>query len=269
MLCYFCIYLAFCSANIGDWAASKQHIDDLMANVRSFGIPLTGPLEDFSLYLTGVYHQGMGQLDHALHIFGDDKFSLLASKSLNTTSADQLHMDISLLAALNKLWILQDSARQDTYANNSLIDELRPFCENHASKDIQTAFNLVLATVATNPPAQLFQVKNYLRSALQGATVTANTQFLCITLNVMCSRFFSNVIGDQAEKSAMAASTQASNSGNVLWKSVADGMLANCYEVQGKSEKAQATLAQAQHYAERAVQSASAYKPRNGAAGGA
>jgi len=99
----------------------------------------------------------------------------------------------------------------------------------------------------------MYDVKGYLRAALHGAGVTANTQFLCITLNVMCSRFFSNVVGDQAEKSAMAASTQAANSGNALWRSVADGMLAQCYEVQGKNAMARDTLAQAQVFAQKAA----------------
>jgi len=88
---------------------------------------------------------------------------------------------------------------------------------------------------------------------LSGARTTANTQFLCITLNVMCNRFFSNVVGAQAEKSAMAASVQAMRSGNILWRSVAEGMLAQCYEVQGKHTEAQATLEQAQSFARLAL----------------
>ncbi|KAL5319804.1 hypothetical protein ACEPPN_012862 [Leptodophora sp. 'Broadleaf-Isolate-01'] len=253
ILCYFRVYMAFCSAGLGDWPETKRYIDDLRATARSFNILPTGALEFLAMYLTGVYHQGMGDLDLALNIFQEAKFALPAAKSSITTSADQLHRDISLLAALNTLWILQDSARQDSSMNTTLIEKLRPFCETHPSRDIQTAFNLVVATVPTNPPAQMYVIKNYLRAALGGASATANTQFLCITLNVMCSRFFSNVVGDQAEKSAMAASTQATNSGNILWRSVADGMLAQCYEVQGKKELAQETLQQAQYFAQKAA----------------
>ncbi|KAL2068094.1 hypothetical protein VTL71DRAFT_16192 [Oculimacula yallundae] len=257
ILCYFRVYMAFCSAGLGDWSETKRHIDDLMSTSRSFDIAPTGPLEILALYLTGVYYQGIGDLDRALDIFQDAKFALPAVKGSITTSADQLHRDISLLAALNTLWILQESSRQDFNKNTALIEKLKPYCEHHPSIDIQTAFNLVWATVPTNPPAQVYQIKNYLRAALGGASATANTQFLCITLNVMCSRFFSNVVGDQAEKSAMAASTQATNSGNVLWRSVADGMLAQCYEVQGKKELAQQTLRQAQYFAQKAAPASS------------
>jgi hypothetical protein len=54
----------------------------------------------------------------------------------------------------------------------------------------------------------------------------------------MRSRLFENVIGEQALKSAMAAAKQAQRSGNVLWQSVADGMLAQSYEVQGHHQQA-------------------------------
>ena len=46
------------------------------------------------------------------------------------------------------------------------------------------------------------------------------------------------MVGEQALKSALAAARQAQRSGNLLWKSVADGMLAQSYEVQGQREVA-------------------------------
>lgn len=245
--------MAFCSAGLGNWPETKRYIDELKSTAHTFSITAEGPLEILAIYLTGVCHQGIGDLDTALTVFQEPIFDLPAARGSITTSMEQLHRDISLLAALNKLWILQNSTRRDLSVNTALIEKIRPFCENHPSKDIQTAFNLVMATVEITPAAPTYVVKNYLRAALGGASTTANTQFLCITLNVMCSRFFSNVVGDQAEKSAMAASTQATNSGNILWKSVADGMLAQCYEVQGKHELAQETLKQAQYYAQKSA----------------
>ncbi|KAK2628468.1 hypothetical protein QTJ16_001571 [Diplocarpon rosae] len=254
LLCYFRVYIAFCSAGAGDWLETKRYIDQLKTTAQRFDIPLTGTLDHMAVYLTGLYYQGIGELDSALKVFQGDRFCLSTAKSNSATLTDQIQRDLSILAALNILWILQDIPRQDLSRNVSLIERLRPFCEGHPNKDIQTAFNLILATVPTNPPTPVFVIKDYLRKALDGAKDTANTQFLCITLNVMCSKFFANVVGDQAEKSAMAASTQASNSGNVLWKSVADGMLARCYQVQGKTELAQRTLEEAQINAQKASQ---------------
>lgn len=260
LLCYFRIYMAFSSAGAGDWLEVKRYIEELNTTIKTFGIPLEDTLDHLTVYLTGVYHQGIGELDQALEIFHDKKFELSTAKNANATLTDQLLRDLSILAALSKLWILQDPPRRNTSQNGELMDKLKPLCESHLNTDIQTAFNLIAATVPTNPPPATFEVKNYLRLALKGAMITANTQFLCITLNVMCSKFFSNVVGDQAEKSAMAASTQATNSGNVLWKSVADGMLSRCYQLQGKGDLAEKILFEAQSNAQKALRGSSSYK---------
>jgi len=247
--------MAFCAAAVADWPTVRTHINKLRATAKNLEVSLAGPLGTLALYLKGVYYQGTGDLDEALQVYQDKKFDLPqeAQASPNISSADQVELDISLLAALNTLWVLQDTERKDPSNNTTLIARLEPFCGNHPNKDIQTAFNLIVATVETNPPAQLFKIKNYLRLALEGAQYAANTQFLCITLNVMCSKFFSNVVGAQAEKSAMAASVQAKKSGNVLWRSVADGMLAQCYEVNGKKSEAESTLDKAQRLAQQAL----------------
>jgi Cohesin loading factor len=255
IMCYINCYMAFCAAAVTDWSTAKSHIDKVEATAKDLDVPLVGPLGSVLVYLTGVYHQGTGDLDTALEIFQDKRFDLPseAAKVNPRNSADQVERDIALLAALSSLWIQQDGHRKNPSRNTSLISILQPLCKNHPNKDIETAFNLVMATVETDPSAPLFQVKNCLRAALSGAQTTANTQFLCITLSVMCNRFFSNVVGAQAEKSAQAASVQAQKSGNILWRSVADGMLAQCYEVNGKASDASYTMDQAFKLAQMAL----------------
>ena len=253
ILCYFHIYMAFCAAAVADWAGMKIYLNKVKATSTSRDVPAAAPLENLALYLKGVYHQGIGDLNMALDVFQDAKLNLSYFQKSDLGLASSVARDISLLAALNTLWILQHADRQDPNINSALIAKIEGACEHHPNKDIQTAFNLVVATVNVNPPAPLFKIKTYLRAALSGAQTTANTQFLCITLNVMCSKFFANVVGEQAEKSAMAASVQAKKSGNGLWRSVADGMLAQCYDVNGKKEEASKTFEQAQRFANEAL----------------
>lgn len=62
-----------------------------------------------------------------------------------------------------------------------------------------------------------------------------------------------NVVGAQAEKSAMAASAQAQRSGNMLWMSVADGMLGHCFELNGKPVEAKITMDKARGMAGKAL----------------
>jgi hypothetical protein len=253
ILCYFRIYMACCWAGLANWTETKRYIDDLRSTVRKFEVPLTGPLGHLTLYLDGIYHQGIGDFDAALQIFGDAKLNLTTAKGTASTTAGQVERDTALLAALNTLWILQDKERRNYDNNSIMMEKLKPLCVNHPNLDIRTAFHLSGATIEKNPPLQLIDIKSSLRAALDCAQSTANTQFLAITLCVMCSRFFNGVLGAQAEKSAKAASVQATRSGNALWQSVADGMLAKCYEVQGKKEDAQTTWAAAYKFSDEAL----------------
>ncbi|KAF4628076.1 hypothetical protein G7Y89_g10079 [Cudoniella acicularis] len=238
MLCCYRLHFACCAAALSNWAEVKRHVDEVEPITKKFEITLSGPLQSLALYLTGVYHQGRGDHGIALKIFQDQRFDLVPAKGSNSTSSDQVERDFGLLAAINSLWILQEPSRKNIETNTALVAKLQPFCEKHLNKDIQAAFNLITATVSTNPPTQLFLIKALLGAALEMAKSTANTQLLCIILNIMCNSFFVNVVGSQAEKSAQAAFIHANKSGNVLWKGVAFGLLAQCLEVQGKPTEA-------------------------------
>ncbi|KAH8821552.1 cohesin loading factor-domain-containing protein [Xylogone sp. PMI_703] len=248
--CYYTIYIAFCAAAKADWVSLRKSLDDIKNGPKKLDISLTGSVGLFVTYLTGVYYQGIGNLERALKIFEGAEFVLPQADTSPLRSIDKVEHYLAILAALNVVWILQERGRQDTDNNAALLARLELLCANHPSQDIRTAYNIVMATVNTNPPAQLFKLKTYLSAALNGAKSTANTQLLCITLSVMCNRFFTNVVGEQAEKSALAATLHAQKSGSTLWMSVADGMLAQCYDVQGKKAEAHSRYQEALRYAQ-------------------
>lgn len=245
-MCYYQMFMGFYAAGISDWKQVKLHIDQLRSTARQFDFTLPGPLDCLALYLTGVYYQGSGDLGAALRIFQDPRLSLNQSKM---TATSKIEGEFSILAALNTLWILQTPGHQNVAKNVATLAMLEPICEKHPNLDIQTAFQLVQATIPNNSPNPLFSIKKYLSAALTGAKKTQNTQFTCIVLNVMCVRFFSNVVGPQAEKSAAAGQVQAQKSGNLLWQSVSDGLMAKCYDVQGKKQEAAVTMASAEKFA--------------------
>ncbi|CAG8962054.1 hypothetical protein HYFRA_00005096 [Hymenoscyphus fraxineus] len=248
IMCYYQLYMAFYAAGISDWHQVKLNIDQLRSTARNFDFALPGPLECLALFLTGVYYQGSGDLSTALRIFQDPMFSLNHNHG-KTTSTSKIEREFSIIAALSALWILQTPSLQNTANNTATLAMLEPICDKHPNLDIQTAFRLVKATILTNPPVPLYSIKTLLGAALSGAKKTQNNQFICIILNVMCSKFFSNVVGEQAEKSAMAGCVQAQKSGSLLWRSVADGMLAKCYDVQGKKGQAAQRMAMAEKFA--------------------
>jgi hypothetical protein len=207
----------------------------------------------FALYLAGVYHQGTGDLETALLLYEDCRLDLGANLS-ETGGRKPAKMEVCILAALNRIWILQAPTYADTVTTSTLIEQLRPVCKNHQDHDIRAAFDLVLATVTTSPPASMQTVKQSIGLALGNAQKTNNVYCLSIALSAMRSQLFENVVGEQALKSAKAASAQARRSGNLLWMSVADGMLAQSQEAQGQFQAARATEEGATRFANLAFQ---------------
>lgn len=223
--------LGLLSAAHCQWATVKGHMDKLDELLTDESQPM---LRLLSLYLTGVYHQGIGELKTALDIFQGDGFAGPLGRVHGLKAGEQ---EIALLAGLNRLWIMQHDSCRNDQDTVDLIEQLQPVCNTHWNIDLRTAWHNVMAALVTEPPQQLNQQKQHIQAAMGGSKVTNNIVGAALTLCIMRSRFFENVIGDQALKSARAAAKQAQRSGNVLWQSVADGMLAHSYDVQGQREE--------------------------------
>jgi hypothetical protein len=193
-----------------------------------------------TLYLEGVLYQGTAALEKATAVWKDERFETDWSGAPKPTGS-RIASELSILAALNRLWIMQEPTQTDDGEMAELVDLLRPICEDNPDQEIRTVYNLVLSSIRMNPPLSINQVKRHIQQSLSGAQQTSNTQYLSIALNIMRCRLFENVVGEQALKSAKAGSAQARKSGNVLWMSVADGMLAQSFEMQGAVAEARAT----------------------------
>ncbi|EFY88055.1 75k gamma secalin [Metarhizium acridum CQMa 102] len=227
---YLNVLLGLLAASHCQWDRVKQFMEKLDTLITPSTQPTIGLL---STYLTGVYRQGTGNLEAALTIFLEGRFDI--PQTSGGGKAGQ--QEIALLAGLNRLWIMQHPSCRNDYQTHELIEQLQPFCSNHWNIDLRTAWHNVVAALETDPPQQLNQQKQHIQAAMSGSKVTNNILGAAVTLCIMRSRFFENVIGEQALKSARAASKQAQRSGNMLWQSVADGMLAQSYEVQGHRDE--------------------------------
>lgn len=239
---YLHAYLAFLSAVSGDWPMVRQHLSKLEDATQEFRVSMDGVLRALVQYLKGVLSQGTGDLNAAIQFFENDMFDLSSKRPSHPSLSENLQRDIAILAVLNKLSILQVETKRNATLNSTILGAMKPLCEDHPNKEISTAYYLLLATIKQNPEATMFEIKRHLRHALNGAQATANFQFTCITLNVMCSRFFTDNVGPQAEKSAQAALATATKTGNPLWKSVAEGMLGDCLSRQGRLAEGQERL---------------------------
>lgn len=230
---YLCCVLGLLAASHCHWKTTRMYIDKLQEIVSEetpTGIRL------FMYYLTGSYFQGVGQLTDAMDIF---KSSCYRLDSTNGPCFQAGYGELALLAGLNRLWLMQHESCRNDDETSELIEELQPFCNNHWNKDLRTAWHNVAAALVTEPPQQLNQQKTHIQTAMSGSRETSNVLGAAVTLCIMRSRFFENVMGDQALKSARAASKQAQRSGNMLWQSVADGMLAQSYDFQSQRDESQ------------------------------
>lgn len=201
--------------------------------------PEDGRLGLLVLYVKGVYHQGTGNLDQAYKIFSDPRFDIAPASDTQASGVGANPPEISLLAALNKIWIMQEPSRRDVAQTTDLLEAVRPYCADHADIDIRTAFNLVAAAIETHPPQSMQTVKRHISTGLKFAQAANNTQLLGVALNLMRSCLFDSVVGEQAVKSAKAGRAQAQKAGNLLWMSVGEGMLAQTEEMQGQVAEAQ------------------------------
>lgn len=246
MICYVRLYMAFCAANVSNWTELKAHIDIIGTTTTQYGLSLRGPLACVSSYLSGVYFQGQGNYPAALQVFQSPLFALPDQNPTISSSVSQISRDFAILAAFNTILILRSP--NSTEIDSILIAKLEKLCLTHPSTSLRSSFHLIKA-LTLDSTSNVLHIKKYLGYALNGAKEQANAQFMCIIFSIMCERFFSNVVGSQAEKSALAATVQAAKGGNVLWQSVAEGMLARCYDVQGKKEDAERAWVKAEYLA--------------------
>ncbi|KAK0619331.1 cohesin loading factor-domain-containing protein [Immersiella caudata] len=223
------------AATLCDWVRVKNILEVLKNAQPSAGFP-----KIMTLYLNGVLMQGTAQLAAAAEIWSDPLFHL-DQNSGHKTSTNHIEYQLSILAGLNRLWIL--NGNRDEAGMIDLIDQLRPLCEDDPDPEIKTAYNLVLSSIDFKPPRSmpLQQVKGHIQQALANAQATQNFHCLSIALNIMRLRLFENVAGEQAVKSAKAGTAQAKKSGNILWMSVGEGMLGQSYELMGAMAEAAAS----------------------------
>lgn len=227
------------------WAEVKKCVDQLESMVKP---PYKGIIGMYSLYLSGVYYQGTQDFDTAERIYSDASLSLEAYDNGHGTRK-QAELEVALLAAFNRIWIMQHVAYQNNDVTLELLDHLRLLCPDHPNPEIRTIYHLVLAATKTVPPIPMTAVKTHISTALNGAKALGDLQTSSIALCLMRSKLFQNIIGDQALQCARAASQQAKRSGNLIWMSVADHMLAQSLEVQGQADEAQNVARAAIHHA--------------------
>ena len=237
MTCLMHLHLAFTLCARTSWSAAKEQQTLVQNYIRSSAASSCSVPESLcrlSTYLTAVIYQGTGNLEQALSLYESSLCSLQVYRK--TYRPTRLHRDVALLSALNTLLITSNPNHPKHDQFSSLLSAIDHLCVRNPNRQIQSANHLITAIASFS--STILSSKQALQCALQTAKPCDNNQLLCMTLNLMCSRFFRGVVGDQAEKSAQASQAQAQKSMDSLWISVSAGVLGNTLEAAGKVEEA-------------------------------
>ena len=210
--------------------------------------PLEGSLGTLAAYLHGIFEQGVGDLDAALRIFEDPRFAIHGTDK-SSPREKRIEFGISLLAALNRILIMQGADHRDEGKIPELLEQVADACADLEDVEIRAAYHLTMAMTQMNPPLAINDLKQHLQHALQYTKRTNNTHCLSMALNTMRYRLFEDSVGEQAVKSAKAGVAQAVKSGNLLWMSAAEFMCAKSYESRSQSLEAQQSFEIGTQYA--------------------
>ncbi|EGD84930.2 hypothetical protein H113_08724 [Trichophyton rubrum MR1459] len=228
----------FCSRT--EWRMANKTLKDVRSTLAELGDSVSDDIKCLAEYARGIIYQAVGDIEAAMATFQQPMFSL--SQATNKIPRSNPHRDTISLANLNLVLLLRDPSKADHSLASETLSILGPHCQNSPNKYIRAAHSLISATVHTE---STIQTKRDLHQALQAATAIQNCQITCIALTFMSWKYFRGVIGEQSEKSAMAARAMARKADDKLWMSVTDDLLAETLDRQGKSADAQTLRAKA------------------------
>ena len=228
LVCAFCV--------TSEWSTARQSLDEL-ARTAANG---TARIEHQLLtYLEGVTHQGSGHDHAALQSFRAPELAL-PTQPPKHGGAD---LDLRILAAMNTCLLLQGSRSTQAEAQ-ALLKRLSPYAVTHQNRTIVSAVNLLRANIDSTLP--IVQMKNHITAALNAARDSSNQQLLTVIMNMMVVRFFTNTVGDQAEKSAEVGVKLAKKIHSPLWQAVANQNLGTTMDLGGRMDRAVSAKTEAQ-----------------------
>lgn len=239
------LYLVFAFCGRSAWDSGLNGIAAIRRDHMNTGIEPDEATASLLIYLEALCKHGLGELDVALRLYRSPQLALNPTTDFKPSTGGV--NPLKILASLNSILVMRTSNATVETADQLLL-QLEPHCVTHinsngneyGSRAMEAAFNILMATSASQTSADglIIKTKQYLQSAVHGAKVTLNNQLLCVVMNIMTKLFFSNIVGEQAEKSAKAGRSLAKKSKDKLWTAVADRMYADTLVRCGKSEEA-------------------------------
>lgn len=213
------IYVVINATSRGMWTKAQESLSEAQ------GCPDVSSLNRFTsrtkweTFLQATILQGIGRTTEALTMFQSPVLELSAAPTHKFHDADN---DLSILSVLNSVLITLDP-EHPAHRNASLLHGLiSPLLINHPNKSLRAAHDLLRSML--DPHDKILDKKKHFANSLNAARAMNNTQLVAIALALMCTMFFKDVVGEQAQKSVKSARALADRSESPLWRCVAAGL---------------------------------------------
>lgn len=223
--------LALLACNQGRWDEAERLLTSLREQASKPPFTNSKTHERLIMYFTAALAQATGSLNKALSIYQ----SHLLTLPQTATHTSDFNTDIALLATMNQIIILRDPTHPQHYQTSQLVSQIEPLCLKHPNTSLHLAFNMI--RIITSPRDSKLSLKSGLATLLPLAKKVENFQFITMGLNLMGQLFFSDTLGDQAQKSVRAARSSARSSGIPVWQAVASGLLMTTLQRHGQFEQ--------------------------------
>ena len=244
---YLQVLLGFIDSTYCKWDVVKERIAAAEAMCPSSLQEVI--LKPFISYLKGAYCQGTGDFGQALAYYQDDTLSL----ALDGPSSKYERRHMAVLAALNRIWIMQHPAHRDNHTTKTLLHEIEPFFKDQYDTVLSAAFLCVRATIVIDPPHGRAQQKADAHKALHESKRTTNALSNSIALSVAQALLYNNLLGEQPQKCVIAADHWAAKAKNPLWQSVVSGIRCESAQARVEPENVQMYLEKGTKEAQRAM----------------
>lgn len=228
------LYLTFLHCGRGDWKTSQIYLDATIRASTKLQSELLEGHRRWTTFLSGVIQQGLGNSEAALKSF---QAPSLALPSPAPNRVHEAKTDLSILAAFNTLLIIREPSHPLFSTAAATVAALLPLTHGHPNRSIVAAMHLIKSVVA--PSGMLIDRKKSVQDALNNGRMANNNQIIAVTMSVMSSLFFKDIMGDQAQKSVQAARALAIRANSELWGAVAYGAMATMATRQGNYKEAE------------------------------
>lgn len=227
------------------WKEASQALLKFEAAIETLGSHRPAHLDQLRTYLRGVVAQSEGDFDTALHHYASPELSIPAPQD---RAATHVQTQLAVLAALNTLVMTRQSDHLSTDPHLSeVLTKLSAHFPNNthtSNSHLTSAYSLIKAIHSTS----ILDRKSHLKITIELSRKTNNQQLLLLCMHYLYDSMCRGIMGGRSINTAKAALLKATDANNKTWLCVANGVMADAFELEGNMAQAKVCRKEAAKY---------------------